>query len=49
MKRNRNSFSYRFRHWFHIRGWEELGIIIFEIITGIVFFAALFFLPHLFH
>ena len=48
-KRNRTAMGYRFWHWFHVRGWEELFALVFEIITGFVFFIVLFFFLALIH
>lgn len=49
MKRNRYSLSYRI--WKFARDFEikTVWIFLFEFITAVVFFAALFLLPHLLH
>ena len=49
MKRTRNSLSYKINHWINIRGWEELGMLIFDISAGIALFAVIFIFSHLFH
>lgn len=48
----RRSLSYRFKRWFfsnHKKEIKNVGIFIGELITTILFFSALLFLPHIFH
>ena len=49
MKRNRNSFSYRARHFMRDINWKSIGSIIIDILTAIVLFGFLFYGPHIFH
>lgn len=49
MKRNRNSFSYRARHFVRNIDWKSVGSIIIDILTAIALFGLLFYGPHLFH
>ena len=57
MKRNaRNTFGYKVRMWFYRLTLEDIikflyttENIIAEIISAIILFGALFFLPHFFH
>lgn len=49
MKRNRNSFSYRARHFVRDINWKSVGSILFEILTALVFFGMILFGPHIFH
>lgn len=49
MKRNRNSFSYRARHFVRNIDWKSIGSIIIDILTAIALFGFLFYGPHLFH
>lgn len=49
MKRNRNSFSYRARHFVRDIDWKSVGNIIIDILTAIALFGFLFYGPHIFH
>lgn len=49
MKHNRYSMRYKIWKFFHDLEMKEIGSLIFDFITMIAFFAALFLLPHFFH
>ena len=48
-KHTRNSFSYKVRRAIWNFDIKKIFNLVLEIITAIVFFGALLFLPHLFH
>jgi hypothetical protein len=49
MKRNRNPFSYRARHFVWDINWKSVGSIIIDILAAIALFGLLFYGPHFFH
>lgn len=49
MKRTRNSFFYKVRRAIRNFDIKAVGNFIFEILTALLLFGALFYLPHLFH
>lgn len=48
-KHTRNSFSYKVRHAIYNFDIKVVFNFILEILTALVFFGALFYLPHLLH
>lgn len=49
MKHNRHSMEYKVWKFFHDLEMKEVGSLVFDFIVAVVFFAALFLLPHFLH